>query len=320
VLLCNHSTYTSCRECKAFHVDRFCSWLRSKRTHLTSSQTGLMSRTPFFAFLLLCTNSTAAAFAPSVSKRSAGATLQAKPQRLSDNVDGVVYVNDKYINCSAYGGFAPDTFTINGSNHIVAKQPESEEQARKAREALVACRVAKIRVENKQERERNTSNQDQWSDSDQSFVEKMSGKSGDESLLFPRQFLDDVPNVYWLGHHNEASFGAIPYLVKADDKWIMVDSPKFSKSSATAVESLTGPNGPDYLLLTQVDDEATVTHGTIEENHIKQERMNSTRLCRNSEAISEESGRIGSGQNCPHSQLCFCVSFYVTKGRSFLHM
>ena len=76
-------------------------------------------------------------------------------------------------------------------------------------------------------------------------------------LPFPRPV---IPDVYFLGHHNDKSFGATPYLtqVEYNDKlvWIMVDSPKYSKLSRQAVTSLTGPDGPDYLLLTHVDDTA----------------------------------------------------------------
>ena len=68
---------------------------------------------------------------------------------------------------------------------------------------------------------------------------------------------DDVPDVYWVGHHNSASFGAIPYLFRThDNKWIMVDTPKYGSSAIRAVTSLTGPKGPDFLVLTHVDDTA----------------------------------------------------------------
>jgi glyoxylase-like metal-dependent hydrolase (beta-lactamase superfamily II) len=83
-------------------------------------------------------------------------------------------------------------------------------------------------------------------------------------LPFPRALTD---NVWYLGHHNEHSFGATPYLTyttssssDGNDKiWIMVDTPRFGKSAVTAVTGLTGDKGPDYLLLTHVDD--TADHG-----------------------------------------------------------
>ena len=76
-------------------------------------------------------------------------------------------------------------------------------------------------------------------------------------LIFPRPI--DL-GVYYLGHHNEGSFGAIPYLAlgkspDGSDISVMVDVPKFCPSAVRAVKSLT-PTGLDYLFLTHVDDTA----------------------------------------------------------------
>ena len=190
--------------------------------------------------------------------------LHAKPQRLKENVDGVVYVNDKCINCAACHGFAPDTFSRSTSAHIVHQQPQTDLEILHARQALQACPVAAIRVDSQ--------------DSDQWLVDQMSGKKSNQKqktassssstivpeTLFPRPFLDNVPDVYWVGHHNEASFGAVPYLLRVkgdnddnnDDVWVMIDSPKFSLAAVRDITSLTGPAGPDYVMLTHVDDSA----------------------------------------------------------------
>jgi glyoxylase-like metal-dependent hydrolase (beta-lactamase superfamily II) len=118
-----------------------------------------------------------------------------------------------------------------------------------------------------------------WSEQDSWIVQQMTSK--DMLRPFPRPFLlnetlhtsttmshhshdDDlgtvVSDVYWTGHHNERSFGAIPYLVKAyynkTDVWIMIDVPKFNSQSVRDIISLTGPNGPHYLFMTHVDDTA----------------------------------------------------------------
>ncbi|KAL7462456.1 hypothetical protein ACHAXS_002841 [Conticribra weissflogii] len=66
--------------------------------------------------------------------------------------------------------------------------------------------------------------------------------------------------VYFRGHHNDASFGAFPYLATGKspdgrDISIMVDVPRFGPSAVKAVKSLV-ENGPDYLFLTHVDDTA----------------------------------------------------------------
>ena len=184
-----------------------------------------------------------------------------KPVRLADNTDGVVYVNDQCINCAACSGFAPDTFAINGQHHIVYQQPQTEQQVQRAKEALAACPVAAIRVETLSEKKKRMDDSpSEWSDHDEWTVDQMTSQN---KGLFPRPFLGDMEDVYWLGHHNRASFGAVPYLVRArandksdKDIWIMVDTPKFSPSAVRAVTSLTNEAGPSYLFLTHVDDTA----------------------------------------------------------------
>ena len=118
-----------------------------------------------------------------------------------------------------------------------------------------------------------------WTDQDDWTLQQMTSK--DMKRPFPRPFLMNeviegdnstsvssttttttaaVPDVYWVGHHNEASFGAIPYLVKAEYNhntvWIMIDVPKYNVQSIRDVTLMTGPNGPHYLFLTHVDDTA----------------------------------------------------------------
>mmetsp|Transcript_21205 Transcript_21205/g.27388 ORF Transcript_21205/g.27388 Transcript_21205/m.27388 type:complete len:392 (-) Transcript_21205:213-1388(-) len=200
-----------------------------------------------------------------------GRSLNAKPQRHVENALGVVYVNDRCINCASCSNFAPETFSRSKSDeaHKVHQQPSSKEEVRKARGALAACPVAAIRLETIGERRHRATTVEEkknielaWSSEDELLVKKMVGK--DEARPFPRQFLDDesLGEIYWLGHHNVKSFGTTPYLFRTsyrDNKsvWIMVDTPKFSPSAVKAVESLTGAQqGPDFLFLTHVDDTA----------------------------------------------------------------
>jgi glyoxylase-like metal-dependent hydrolase (beta-lactamase superfamily II) len=108
-----------------------------------------------------------------------------------------------------------------------------------------------------------------WTEKDDHLVHQMSinPKANGLEKPFPKPFLSNktitIPNVYWTGHHNEASFGATPYLLKAnmngEPTWIMVDTPKYSSAAVADVTSLTGPEGPAYLMLTHVDD--TADHG-----------------------------------------------------------
>lgn len=150
---------------------------------------------------------------------------------------------------------------------------------------MAACPVAAIRSETLAQRLHRISDahaknqhEDFWTDTDEELVRLMalSPKLNGLELPFPRPILyhaaavDDNSNnrhrschirhVYNVGHHNEASFGATPYLVQGTVAgklvWIMVDTPRFGKSAMDAVTKITGPAGPDYLFLTHVDDTA----------------------------------------------------------------
>jgi len=95
---------------------------------------------------------------------------------------------------------------------------------------------------------------------------------------------ENLPGVYFVGHHNSKSFGAAPYLLSvgsenqehrgSDEKqqhWIMVDTPRYSKAAVNAVESLTGPEGPTHLVLTHVDD--TADHNRWKEHYPNLKRV-----------------------------------------------
>jgi glyoxylase-like metal-dependent hydrolase (beta-lactamase superfamily II) len=152
---------------------------------------------------------------------------------------------------------------------------------------MAACPVAAIRSETLAQRRHRIADEhakkqqhDFWTDQDEELVRLMalSPKLNGLELPFPRaimyhaapandndnsdssQLHSHIRNVYNVGHHNEASFGATPYLLQAmvEGKlvWIMVDTPRFGKSAMEAVTKITGPAGPDYLFLTHVDDTA----------------------------------------------------------------
>ena len=170
------------------------------------------------------------------------------------------------INCAACSNFAPKSFareTNRDAYHYVYAQPKTDEEMDQARAALAACPVAAIRLETKAERQHRAVDKTDvtWTDEDQKIAQGLRiGGTADKEPPFPRPFLHSVPNVYWMGHHNETSLGATPYLFEGTNQgkkvWIMVDTPRFGPSAQRAVESLTGPDGPDYLFLTHVDDTA----------------------------------------------------------------
>ena len=83
---------------------------------------------------------------------SAQPFLRAAPQRLDENVEGILYVNDRCINCAACSNFAPTIFERGTKfKHVVYKQPtlQNKEELEEASAALAACPVAAIRVESK---------------------------------------------------------------------------------------------------------------------------------------------------------------------------
>lgn len=214
-------------------------------------------------FILYCYAADVVAFSfqhnQASTTRPIQSLLRAKPTRLEDNDKGVLYVNDRCINCAACSYFAPDTFTRSSSSehHIVFKQPTdtTSEDFSNARAALAACPVSAIRTLSKGEVQHH--GLDPLSDDEiqLSKAYAINPKINGMDLPFPRKLSS---NVWMVGHHNEKSFGAAPYIVKGrhngKDISILVDVPRMSPSAISAVESITNEDGPSYLFLTHVDD------------------------------------------------------------------
>lgn len=195
--------------------------------------------------------------------------MWAAPQRLSDNSSGPLYVNDRCINCAACSMFAPTVFgrSSQTNHHIVEYQPQTEQEMEESRAALRACPVAAIRIEN--QAFRNHRNMEPLTKEEKHMVSQITS-SLDTS--FPRPVSTNIQGTYFVGHHNSASFGAAPYLIQTKQYgWILIDSPKYSNSAVKAIESLTGPQGPSYLILTHVDD--TAGHGDWKEKYPKLKRV-----------------------------------------------
>eukprot|EP00567_Pseudictyota_dubia_P004838 CAMPEP_0197450018 /NCGR_PEP_ID=MMETSP1175-20131217/23679_1 /TAXON_ID=1003142 /ORGANISM="Triceratium dubium, Strain CCMP147" /LENGTH=436 /DNA_ID=CAMNT_0042982325 /DNA_START=144 /DNA_END=1454 /DNA_ORIENTATION=+ len=225
---------------------------------------------------------TSATFGKTTTAATTTTALGAAPARLEENVDGVLYVNDKCINCAACAGFAPDVFARSPSDaaHVVHSQPSPLDAAQvdRSRAALAACPVAAIRVSNSAQM--NHANKgDRLSAEDERLAKLLAinTKVNGLELPFPRPLREsegddgdsdsneeggvEEGGAYYLGHHNEKSFGAVPYLATGTDGngklvHVMVDTPKFTPSAVRAVQSLTGDAGLDYLMLTHVDDTA----------------------------------------------------------------
>jgi len=192
------------------------------------------------------------------SVRSIRCELQAASKRLEENANGVLYVNDKCINCAACSHFAPTVFERNADifKHVVYNQPSLDQsgEMEAARAALAACPVAAIRVES------NVHGEDELNQKEALSIQH---HKPFPQMMYPIHSADGEPvdiGVYYLGHHNDASFGAVPYLIlgkspEGKDISVMVDVPRFCPSAVRAVKSLKA-SGPDYIFLTHVDDTA----------------------------------------------------------------
>ncbi|KAL7546524.1 hypothetical protein ACHAWF_009857 [Thalassiosira exigua] len=194
--------------------------------------------------------------------------MRAAPARLEENAEGPLYVNDRCINCAACSNFAPSVFDRSTSinKHVVSRQPNlgDVEEVERARAALAACPVAAIRVDAtaaegdvRDGRDARRALATQQPDGDAPFPRPLCPLTTDGG-----EVLD--AGVHYLGHHNEASFGAIPYLAAGESPdgrrtTVMVDVPRYGASAVRDVKSLTSEEGPDYLFLTHVDD--TADHG-----------------------------------------------------------
>lgn len=170
------------------------------------------------------------------------------------------------INCAACSNFAPTVFERNSDiyKHVVFHQPniDKEGELESARAAMQACPVNAIKVDHK-----NNIVVEEGEDEQ----EELKGALLSRDRSFPKSIcpmilssdgsetVDDI-GVFYLGYHNSASFGAIPYLCigkspDGNDISIMVDVPRYSPAAVSAVKSLVA-SGPDYLFLTHVDDTA----------------------------------------------------------------
>lgn len=61
-----------------------------------------------------------------------------------------------------------------------------------------------------------------------------------------------LANVFHLGFHSAASFGAVPYLLAHPDVTCMIDCPRFNSALAARLEALR--LSPQFMLLTHIDD------------------------------------------------------------------
>lgn len=145
--------------------------------------------------------------------------------RRPENVAGDFYVDSTCIDCDTCRWMAPETFEAVGDQAAVVRQPVTEEERRRALQALVSCPTASI---------------------------------GTDRRHAMGEVLDSFPipidgGVHHCGYHDESSFGAASYLIVRPDGNLLVDSPRFTMPLVRRLEAL---GGVQTLFLTHRDDVA----------------------------------------------------------------
>jgi glyoxylase-like metal-dependent hydrolase (beta-lactamase superfamily II)/ferredoxin len=149
-------------------------------------------------------------------------------KRLMENVPGDFYVDDTCIDCDACRQIAPTIFRDHGDQSSVFRQPETEEEVRRALMSIAACPTASIGTSRKYD-----------------------ARVGVEA--FPER-IDD--GVYFCGFTSESSFGAWSYLVVRTEEEggnLLIDSPRFTRPLVRKIEGL---GGVRTIFLTHRDDVA----------------------------------------------------------------
>lgn len=149
-------------------------------------------------------------------------------RRLPDNAPGPFFVDAGCIDCDTCNWLAPAVFDgapAGGGHSRVHRQPGDAAARLRAEMALLACPVGAIGTEQKHD----------LAAARAAFPERVAGE------------------VYHLGYHAEASFGAASYLLRRPGGNVLVDSPRFTAPVVDALERL---GGVALMFLTHCDDVA----------------------------------------------------------------
>ncbi len=156
--------------------------------------------------------------------------MAALAKSLPGNAPGEFFVDATCIDCDTCNWLAPSVFDDGGDGHSrVHRQPGDAGQRLRAEMALLACPVGAIGTREKHD----------LAAARAAFPERIAGSAGVE--------------VYHLGYHAEASFGAASYLVRRAGDNVLVDSPRFTAPVVGALERLGGVRA---MFLTHQDDVA----------------------------------------------------------------
>ncbi|HEV8588963.1 MAG TPA: MBL fold metallo-hydrolase [Pyrinomonadaceae bacterium] len=148
--------------------------------------------------------------------------------RLPENVPGDFFVDSTCIDCDACRQIAPETFAEVTDYSIVHRQPQTDEQIKRAMMALVACPTASI-----------------------GMTQHHDARLGIDA--FPSLLAE---NVFYCGFNAESSFGAWSYLiVRPENKGgnVLIDSPRFATQLVKKIDAMSGVR---TMFLTHKDDVA----------------------------------------------------------------
>ncbi|MCI0487549.1 MAG: MBL fold metallo-hydrolase [Blastocatellia bacterium] len=145
--------------------------------------------------------------------------------RRPENITGDFYVDTTCIDCDLCRQIAPRTFSSEGEQSIVYRQPSTPEEEMAALKALITCPTASIGALGNHPAKRAVA----------AYPEQIDGE------------------VYFCGFASESSFGASSYLIARPRGNVLVDSPRFARALARRIAEL---GGVRWMFLTHRDDVA----------------------------------------------------------------
>lgn len=148
-------------------------------------------------------------------------------KRLDTNIDGNFYVDSTCIDCDTCRQLAPTSFVEDGDYSTVFHQPGNKTEEFEAFQALLACPVGSIGVEE--------NNDFQFTKAKMSFPLELEG------------------GVYYNGFNSEKSFGANSYFIRHHEGNWLIDSPRYVKHLVGAFKER---GGIRYIFLSHEDDVA----------------------------------------------------------------
>jgi len=146
-------------------------------------------------------------------------------KRIPDNTEGNYFVDSTCINCDVCRKIAPNHYGDNGNYSFVSKQPEEETEKLLVQQALLACPVGSI------------------------------GMQENENLLQARQcFPEKIENnIFYNGYTSRNSYGGDSYFIQSPQGNWMIDSPRFNKDLINKFHEM---GGLKYIFLSHRDDVA----------------------------------------------------------------